>query len=83
MRKIPLLLRAGLLLSALAGNVAHAANVIVGVHVNNIDSMAEPQQDALIALLRQNGVKTVRTGIGGKFNHFIIGAYRVGIGTLD
>jgi hypothetical protein len=82
MRKIPLLLRAGLLLSALAGNVAHAANVIVGVHVNNIDSMAEPQQDALIALLRQNGVKTVRTGIGGKFNHFIIGAYRVGIGTL-
>jgi thiamine pyrophosphate-dependent acetolactate synthase large subunit-like protein len=44
--------------------------------------MTEPQQDALIALLRQNGVKTVRTGIGGKFNHFITGAYRVGIGTL-
>jgi hypothetical protein len=80
--RIRLLLRAGLLLGALAGNVAHAGNVIVGVHVNNVDSMTEPQQDALIALLRQHGVKTVRTGIGGKFNHFIIGAYRVGIGTL-
>ena len=82
MRKIRLLLGAGLLLGALASNVAHAGDVIVGVHVNNIESMTESQQDALIALLWQNGVKTVRTGIGGKFNHFIIGAYRVGIGTL-
>jgi len=82
MQKIPLLLRAGLLVGALAGTVAHAGNVIVGVHVNNVESMTEPQQDALIALLRQNGVKTVRTGIGGKVNHFIIGAHLVGIGTL-
>jgi hypothetical protein len=40
--KIPLLLRAKLLLGALAGNIAHAGNVIVGVHINNVESMAEP-----------------------------------------
>jgi len=78
--RIRLLLRAWLLLSALGGGVAHAGNVVVGVHVNNIESMTEQQQDALIALLRQHGVKTVRTGIG--VTHFIIGAHRADIGTL-
>jgi hypothetical protein len=80
-KKIGLLLCAGTLLGALAGN-AHAGTIIVGVHVNNIDSMTEQQQDALVSLLRQNGVKTVRTGIGGAFNHFIIVAHRAGIGVL-
>jgi hypothetical protein len=37
---------------------------------------------ALIALLRQRGMKTVRTWIDGKFSPFITGAYRVSIGTL-
>jgi hypothetical protein len=82
MRHLHLLLGVWLPLGALAGNVAHAGNIIVGVHVNNIESMTEQQQDALVALLRQHGVKTVRTGIGGAFNHFIIGAHRANIGTL-
>jgi hypothetical protein len=54
----------------------------MGVHLNNIESMTEPQQDALIALLRQHGVKAVRAGIGGSSIISSSVAYRVGIGTL-
>jgi hypothetical protein len=61
---------------------ALAANVIVGVNVAGAQQMSEQQQDALVEQLRQNGVNTVRTGIGEKFNHFIIRAYQRGIGEV-
>jgi hypothetical protein len=60
---------------------ALAGNVIIGVNTVGVQQMSEPQQDALIEALQQNGVKTVRTGIG-KFAHFIIRAYQHGIGAL-
>jgi hypothetical protein len=61
---------------------AFAANVIVGVNVAGAQQMNEQQQDALVEQLQQNGVKTVRTGIGEKFSHFITRAYQRGIGAV-
>jgi len=82
MRNLHLLLGAWLLLGALAGNVAHAGNIIVGANTVGAQYMSEQQQDAFVEQLRQNGVKVVRTGIGGKFNHFVAGAWRAGIGAV-
>jgi hypothetical protein len=56
--------------------------VVVGVNVVGVQQMNESQQDALIEQLVQNHVKTVRTGIGEKFNRFIIRAYERGIGAV-
>jgi hypothetical protein len=36
------------LLASFATTAAHADNVIVSGHVNNVESMTEPQQDAFI-----------------------------------
>jgi hypothetical protein len=56
-------------------------SVVVGVNAVGAQLMNEQQQDALIDLLQKNGVKTVRTGIGEKFTHFIIRAFQRGIGS--
>jgi hypothetical protein len=62
---------------ALAGGV-----VVVGVNTVDAQNMSETQQDALIELLKKNGVNTVRSGIGDKFTHFLVQAYRRGIGAV-
>jgi hypothetical protein len=61
---------------------ALAAKVIVGVNVPGVQQMSDQQQDALIEQLGQNGVATVRTGIGEKFARFTIRAYQRGIGAV-
>lgn len=61
---------------------ASAAKVIVGINVVGVQQMNEQQQDALIEQLVQNGVNTVRVGIGEKFNRFIVSAYQHGIGAV-
>jgi hypothetical protein len=55
-------------------------SVVVGVNAVGAQLMNEQQQDALVDVLQKNGVKTVRTGIGEKFTHFIIRAFQRGIG---
>jgi hypothetical protein len=61
---------------------AFAANVIIGTNVTGAQDLTEQQQDALIEQLRQDGVTTIRTGTGDKFNHLIIRAYQRGIGSI-
>ena len=57
-------------------------SVLTGVNVVGVQTMSEQQQDALIEQLVKNGVKTVRTGLGVKFNRFIIHAFQHGIGAV-
>jgi hypothetical protein len=68
-----------LLLAAGMSRPALATDVVVGVNPVGAQLMSEQQQDALIEQLRQDGVKTVRTGIGEQFTHFIVRAYQRGI----
>jgi hypothetical protein len=66
---------------AVVAHPAHPAPVVVGVNVTGVQFMNEQQQDSLIGQLHQNGVKTVRLGLGDKFNNFIIRAFQRGIGS--
>jgi hypothetical protein len=75
-------LLAYLLFIPLTAGADQARSVVVGVNVVGVQQMNESQQDALIEQLVQNHVKTVRTGIGEKFNRFIIRAYERGIGAV-
>jgi hypothetical protein len=61
---------------------ASAGKTVVGVNVIDVNKMNEAQQDALVAQLRNDGVTTVRTGFGPEFRHFILQAYKNGIGTV-
>jgi hypothetical protein len=61
---------------------ACAQQVVVGVNTVGVERTSEAQQDALIEQLHENGVRTVRTGLGDTFTHFIIRAYRRGIGAV-
>lgn len=80
--KFRILAAACILIGALGANSARAANVIVGVNVVGVQNLSETQQDALVELLQKEGVRTVRTGLGDKFTHFITSAYRHGIGAV-
>ena len=82
MPKFRILAAACILVGALGANRALAANVIVGVNVVGVENLSETQQDALVVLLQKEGVRTVRTGLGDKFTHFITSAFRHGIGTV-
>ena len=50
-------------LLAIHASAARAANVIVGVNVEDIGRMNEQQQDSLLNQLKMNGVSTIRTAI--------------------
>jgi hypothetical protein len=56
--------------------------MIMGVNIMGAQGMSEQQQDALIEQLVQSGVKTIRTGLGAKFDRFIIRAFEHGIGAV-
>jgi hypothetical protein len=71
-----------ILIGALGAHRALAADVIVGVNVVGVQNLSEPQQDALVEALQKEGVRTVRTGLGDKFTHFITSAYRHGVGAI-
>jgi hypothetical protein len=76
------ILAAACALGALNADSAVAAEAIVGVNVVGVQNLGEPQQDALVALLQKEGVRTVRTGLGDKFTHFITSAFQHGIGAV-
>ena len=68
---------------ALRPTLAQAGNpIIVGVNTVGIERMSEPQQDAFVEQLRQNGVKVVRLALDEKHAHFITRAYQRGIGVV-
>ena len=58
-----------------------AAPVVIGVNPVGAESMTPAQQDVLIAHLRQNGVTTIRTGLGLKLRSLILRAQHSGIGS--
>jgi hypothetical protein len=65
-------------------NTSHAvgSNLLVGVNVLGEDQIADAEQEALAKQLQDNGVKTIRTGLGGKddrYTNFVITAHRHGI----
>ena len=71
------------LFGALSACAAPAENVVVGVNVVGPDQLTTEQQDALIAELRQAGVKVIRTGLVNDKNvEFVIRAYKAGIRTV-
>jgi hypothetical protein len=70
------------LIGALGANRAMAANVIVGVNVVGVQNLGQTQQDTLVEVLQKEGVRTVRTGLGDKYTHFITSAFRHGIGVV-
>jgi hypothetical protein len=63
-------------------NLAHSAQAIVGVNYYNEGALSKPDQDADIARLAQNGVKTVRTGLAGNSIYFVTQAFHHGIGCI-
>jgi hypothetical protein len=83
MRKFLIILLTHAVFVAFGASSARARSpAVMGVNVMGVQEMSEQQQDALIEKLRQNGVKTVRTGFGQKFNRFIIRAFESGIGAV-
>src|SRR5258708_5031701 len=77
---------AGLFLCLVASRDALAAGPIMGVNVVAVDQqMTDEQWDALIERLRQSGVTTIRTALGGhgeRYTQFVIEAFRRGIGSI-
>ncbi len=61
---------------------ARADGIIVGVDVNDVPFISQADQDAEIAQLTQNGVKTIRTDLTDKSLYFITQAYQHGISTV-
>jgi hypothetical protein len=73
------------LFGTLTVHAARADTVIVGVNVVGCDQMSEQQQDATIAQLQKDGVKVIRTTLGGKndkYTAFVIKAFQHGIGSI-
>jgi hypothetical protein len=61
------------------------AEVKIGVNVLGVDQISPSAQDALLEQLAQNGVKILRTGLGGHGDHytdFVIKAHQHGIGCV-
>jgi hypothetical protein len=62
--------------------LALSAQTIVGVNYYNEGALTKAEQDADIETLAQNGVKTVRTGLGANSIYFITQAFHHGIGCI-
>jgi hypothetical protein len=71
-----------MLFGALAIHPTQAQNGVVGVNVYDEGFISQPEQDAEIERLAQNGVKTIRTGLSSKSMYFITQAFRHGIGSV-
>jgi hypothetical protein len=74
-----------LLLLAAPTYAASVDKVIIGVNVMGVDQIGDAQQEALAQQLQDNGVKTIRTSLGGhgdRYTSFVIKAYRHGIGSV-
>jgi hypothetical protein len=85
MRNFRLALSTCLVIGGLATEVAVGADVIVGTNVVGVDVSSDAHQDDLIQQFQQNGVKTVRTALGGhgdRYTTFVIKAYQHGIGCV-
>jgi hypothetical protein len=81
------LARALCILSLVAAPTWAAATdkVIVGVNVMGVDQIDDAQQEALAQQLQHNGVKTIRTSLGGhgdRYTSFVITAYRHCMGSV-
>ncbi len=72
----------GLILCGLAYHPAAAASVIVGVNIFDEGVSSQAALDDELQQLAQNGVKTIRTGLGLSSLRFITEAYKRGIGTV-
>jgi hypothetical protein len=55
----------------LAADISATDNVIVGVNVYDEVYLSQPDQDVEIKRLVQDGVKTIRTGLGWNTIYFI------------
>jgi hypothetical protein len=85
MQKLWLFVIACILFGAVTAHAAPAASVIVGVNVMGVDQISDAQQEALAQQLQDNGVKTIRTALGGhgdRYTSFVIKAHQHGIGSV-
>jgi hypothetical protein len=82
MRESLIFLVVWVLWNPVATQADEARKVIVGVNTPGVEQLNDEQVHALVEQLQKNGVKTVRTGIGGIYNRFIIDAYQHGMGAL-
>jgi hypothetical protein len=85
MRKSRIFVIVWLLLGHFGSQPAMAKDVTVGVNMMGVDQIGDAQQEALARQLQDNGVKTIRTSLGGhgdRYTSFVIAAYRHGIGSV-
>ena len=61
---------------------AQEKNVVLGVNVFDEGFISQVAQDAEIGQLAENGVKTIRTGLGNSSIYFITQAFQRGIGSV-
>ena len=62
---------------ALAGS-----SVAIGVNIFDEGAISQAEQDAELQQLENNGVKTIRTGLGNSSVYVITEAFKHGIGTV-
>ena len=65
-----------------AALAAQGKNVVMGVNVFDEGFISPTAQDAEVSQLAENGVKTIRTGLGANSIYFITQAFQRGIGSI-
>ena len=73
------------LASVVAPRTAHSNGVIIGPNMMGVDQIDDAQQRRLAQQLQDNGVKAIRTSLGGHgdlYTNFVIEAYKHGIGSV-
>jgi hypothetical protein len=81
-RTLPILC---MLVSAMAPCSAHSNSVIIGPNMMGVDQIDDVRQQTLTKQLQDNGVKVIRTSLGGHgdlYTKFVIEAYKHGIGSV-
>jgi hypothetical protein len=79
MQKVLIFVVMFVLFGFLTPQAAQADGLVVGVNVYDETYLSQADQDAEIQRLVENGVKTIRTGLGWNTVYFITQAYRHGI----
>lgn len=82
MKQSLILMIACILFATVTLHAAKADKVIVRVNVYDEVYLSQADQDAEIKRLAEDGVKTVRTGLGWNTAYFITQAFKHGIGTV-
>ena len=85
MQKVWILRILCLLAMAVAPRWARSNEVVIGPNMMGVDQIDDARQQALAQQLQDNGVKAIRTSLGGHgdlYTKFVVEAYKHGIGSI-